>query len=59
MSGKAPDRSAEELALVDRLDDVMAGYEFWKRHKIAGGELSVLDEMLIRWVDAGPAAGAG
>lgn len=38
----------------DRLDDLMTGFLFWKQQKIAAGEVTDLDEMLIRWVDASP-----
>ena len=41
-----------KLALQDRLDDILAGFNFWKQQKYDSMELSTLDEMFIRWVEA-------
>ena len=39
------------LDLEDRLDDLLAGFRFWRDHKVASCELTTLDEALIRWVE--------
>lgn len=51
-----PDENRDWLKIQDRLDDLLAGLEFWKKQKVGSGELTTLDEMLIRWVEASPAA---
>ena len=54
MSPKAREPS-EALALRDTLDDLLAGFRIWRDDKVGHGELDFRDEMLVRWVEAGPA----
>jgi hypothetical protein len=42
----------DALALQDRLDDYLAGFNLWKEQKVCGVELTILDEMFIRWMEA-------
>jgi hypothetical protein len=43
-----------QLYLQDKLDDFEAGFEFWKSQKVGSGELTTMDEMLIRWIEGSP-----
>lgn len=42
----------DNLAYRDALDDLLYGLRHWKDSKVNGMELTIEDEMLIRWVDA-------
>lgn len=47
-------RSLLEMELEDRFEDLLSGYRFWYEYKVSSAELSTLDEMFIRWVEASP-----
>lgn len=50
----SPDTSvaiSAQLALQDRLDDLLTGFEFWRDRKVSSMELTTLDEVLVRWVE--------
>lgn len=43
----------KNLDLEDRIDDLLAGFDYWSVQKIGGLSWSVEDEMLARWVEHG------
>lgn len=49
---KTPERSARELELQDRLDDVLNGIRLWENIKVGKLDWSEADEMLKRWIEA-------
>lgn len=54
MSDKlSPERQSrsESLGLRDQLDDLLAGFEFWRKQKVSNMEWTTTDEMLARWVE--------
>ena len=43
-----------DLAAQDALDDLLHGFDLWKDHKISNATTDDMDEMFMRWVEAGP-----
>lgn len=44
-------RSAKELKLEDRINDLISGFEMWKAHKVGSMDWTDVDEALLRWVE--------
>lgn len=42
----------DNLSYRDAIDDLLYGLRYWSHAKANGMELTIEDEMLIRWVDA-------
>jgi len=52
-----PEPEVEGLTLieaVDALNDVITGIDAWKRSKLPQDAWDELDELLARWIEAGP-----
>lgn len=52
---KRPERTPRELELDDTLSDLLNGLRVWRDGKIHRGDWTDEDEMLMRWIEAGPA----
>ena len=46
--------SPRELELEDTLSDVATGIKIWRDRKMAEASLDITDELLLRWLEAGP-----
>jgi len=51
---KTKELESSVMELRDILDDIVTGLEAWKREKISSMEWTTHDEMLARWIEAGP-----